>query len=155
MAHGALGAASLAAAQVGRGAAGREGPGRWAAAHRLSRLKFLTLLNTYCSSCLVLVDCIFSSLDSGWSFAVSFFSLVLKMRKWKEGQTAWPPLCALAPTSPSLPCPRCAPDLGAGRFSQHPVATVFTTGGIPGKLGPGVRVYLKPGDSVWVGVFPL
>lgn len=117
MAHGALGAASLATAQVGRGAAGREGPGRWAAAHRLSRLKFLTLLNTYCSSCLVLVDCIFSSLDSGWSFAVSFFSLVLKMRKWKEGQTAWPPLCALAPTSPSLPCPRCAPDLGAGRFS--------------------------------------
>lgn len=33
VAHGALGAASLAAAQVGRGAAGREGPGRWAAAH--------------------------------------------------------------------------------------------------------------------------
>lgn len=33
VAHGALGAASLAAAQVGRGAAGREGPGLWAAAH--------------------------------------------------------------------------------------------------------------------------
>lgn len=33
VAHGALGAASLAAAQVGRGAAGREGPGSWAAAY--------------------------------------------------------------------------------------------------------------------------
>lgn len=33
VAHGALGAAHLAAAQVGRGAAGREGPGHWEEAH--------------------------------------------------------------------------------------------------------------------------
>lgn len=58
VAHGALGAASLAAAQVGRGAAGREGPGSWAAAHpsAFTPGELLTLFNTYCSSCLVLVD---------------------------------------------------------------------------------------------------
>lgn len=115
MAHGALGAAHLAAAQVGLRAAGREGPGRWAKpTHRLPLMGNARILfDIRCSSCLVLpVDFLLKLRTE-----LEPFPPVLEMRKWKDRPHGYL-FSWYTPTSPSLPpCPRGVLDFGAGCFS--------------------------------------
>lgn len=94
MAHGALGAAHLAAAQVGLRAAGREGPGRWAKpTHRLPLVGNARILfNIRCSSCLVL-PVVFSPQTQDRAWAVS----PLFGEEEMEGQAAWLPCLLVHP----------------------------------------------------------